>query len=457
MGLVNTTQAQTNDQVLTRVNGGASWQDPVTYTEGLGITIGANNAISITNTATDGQVLTSFGTGLIRWETPANEDITRVRAGNGLIDGGMVGDVILNVVAENGLTTRADEIVLGGELNEATPITFGGNTMTFNLSGAGDFVIQDNGTTFFTADGDGDVVINDAGDEFHDFRVESDNEDHMLYMDASLNRIGIGTDGPDADLHIDGIGETGPILSNMKTITNNADDAPLITFRNARTDGTGEDPRTLVNNDLIGELNFEGYTGSTYRVGGGILMKADNTVTAASLPTRMEFHTQSAGGVGGFSRMYLSRAGRLYIGTGTGTVPTFHLEVSENSAAKPISSVWTISSDSRLKTVHGSYEKGLSEITELNTITYNYKNVEDKTFEQSVLDELGIGFVAQEVREVFPECVKEMEDGYLSLNVHAINVAYVNAFKELSAKNQELEKQLLKVTEVLKKAGVSLE
>jgi len=80
MGLVNTTQAQTNDQVLTRVNGGASWQDPVTYTEGLGITIGANNAISITNTATDGQVLTSFGTGLIRWETPANEDITRVRA-----------------------------------------------------------------------------------------------------------------------------------------------------------------------------------------------------------------------------------------------------------------------------------------------------------------------------------------------------------------------------------------
>ena len=93
----------------------------------------------------------------------------------------------------------------------------------------------------------------------------------------------------------------------------------------------------------------------------------------------------------------------------------------------------------------------------MNTITYNYKNVEDKTFEQSVLDELGIGFVAQEVREVFPECVKEMEDGYLSLNVHAINVAYVNAFKELSAKNQELEKQLLKVTEVLKKAGVSLE
>ncbi len=44
---------------------------------------------------------------------------------------------------------------------------------------------------------------------------------------------------------------------------------------------------------------------------------------------------------------------------------------------------------------------------------------------------VGAFFVAQELREVYPECVKEDEDGYLTVNVSALNVTYVNAIKEL--------------------------
>ena len=47
---------------------------------------------------------------------------------------------------------------------------------------------------------DGLVVINDGGDPLADFRVESDSETHMLFVDASLNRVGIGTSGPASTL-----------------------------------------------------------------------------------------------------------------------------------------------------------------------------------------------------------------------------------------------------------------
>ena len=51
-----------------------------------------------------------------------------------------------------------------------------------------------------------------------------------------------------------------------------------------------------------------------------------------------------------------------------------------------------------------------------------------------------VGFVAQEVKKVFPEAVTEAEDGYLDFNIHAVNVALVNAVKELKTENDKLKK-----------------
>ncbi|MCP4441844.1 MAG: hypothetical protein GY810_23300, partial [Aureispira sp.] len=85
----------------------------------------------------------------------ATGDILEVIAGTGLTGGGTTGSITVNAVGDNGLTTNADDIDLGGALNQPTTITQGANNMTFNLDGTGDFLIQDNGVSKFTVRDDG--------------------------------------------------------------------------------------------------------------------------------------------------------------------------------------------------------------------------------------------------------------------------------------------------------------
>ena len=54
----------------------------------------------------------------------------------------------------------------------------------------------------------GAVVFNDAGADV-DFRVEGDTDANLLFVDASTDRVGIGTNTPDALLNVDGIASFG--------------------------------------------------------------------------------------------------------------------------------------------------------------------------------------------------------------------------------------------------------
>jgi hypothetical protein len=54
----------------------------------------------------------------------------------------------------------------------------------------------------------GQVVFNDAGADV-DFRVEGDTDANLLFVDASTDRVGIGTNTPDALLNVDGIASFG--------------------------------------------------------------------------------------------------------------------------------------------------------------------------------------------------------------------------------------------------------
>ena len=47
-----------------------------------------------------------------------------------------------------------------------------------------------------------EVVVNDGSESLMDFRVESDNNTHMIYVDGTNNKVGIGASDPQAALDI---------------------------------------------------------------------------------------------------------------------------------------------------------------------------------------------------------------------------------------------------------------
>ena len=127
-----------------------------------------------------------------------------------------------------------------------------------------------------------------------------------------------------------------------------------------------------------------------------------------------------------------------YVGIGT-TSPTQALHVVGNAYKTEGGTSWATSSDLRLKNLLGNYSKGLDEIVLLQPVRYIYKKDNPRELNST---EAQVGFVAQEVQKIFPEAVTEGEDGYLDFNIHSINVAMVNAVKELNNENNQLKKKI---------------
>lgn len=135
------------------------------------------------------------------------------------------------------------------------------------------------------------------------------------------------------------------------------------------------------------------------------------------------------------------------VGIGT-TSPSYALHLNTDSAAKPTSNTWTISSDARVKEVIGSYTRGVADIVALEPKRYRlngaFGSVDDGRVHVSV--------IAQETQATWPEMVgtyehrEKDEDGVetvmelLNLNTNELQWALVNAIKELAQRVEALER-----------------
>jgi hypothetical protein len=130
----------------------------------------------------------------------------------------------------------------------APGLYFSGDTNTGIYSpGADQFAVATNGVERVEY-GTSEVVFNDGGADY-DFRVEGDTNANLLFVDASTDRVGVGTNSPATRLDVDGdvtIRSQGDLRfgdsdnSNWVALQAPATVASNVTFTLPATDGTAD-------------------------------------------------------------------------------------------------------------------------------------------------------------------------------------------------------------------------
>lgn len=149
-------------------------------------------------------------------------------------------------------------------------------------------------------------------------------------------------------------------------------------------------------------------------------------------------------GAGNSERVRIQYDGKVGIGN---SAPTYQLHLSQDSAAKPSTNTWTISSDARLKEN--------IELADLDVCYQNMKSIPLKRYtwkdevytEEQVHDRSKLGWIAQDVEPVFPKAVEEKEMfGYedcKTLNADQIYATMYGAIQKLIQKVEYLESQIV--------------
>jgi hypothetical protein len=169
------------------------------------------------------------------FKSATHDIILGVTGSNKVVVGGLHLDGVLNVTGSDVdklISLKSDthnpvfEVSGSGEvtINSTTPtITFsdsGTPAASIGLNSSDNLVIENNVTNknivFFVDDagvqreglringGVSEVVVNEGGDALVDFRVESDNNTHMLYVDGTNDRVGVNTSAPTHTLAVSG-------------------------------------------------------------------------------------------------------------------------------------------------------------------------------------------------------------------------------------------------------------
>jgi hypothetical protein len=118
------------------------------------------------------------------------------------------------------------------------------------------------------------------------------------------------------------------------------------------------------------------------------------------------------------------------------------------------SSSWATTSDFRLKKNIVDNTEGLDIISQIRVRNFEYRTAEEVTElpAHTVIDKKGVqlGVIAQELREVCPDCVKEESTGVISVDSDNIFWHMVNAIKDLKA---IVDAQATEIAELKAKVG----
>ena len=144
------------------------------------------------------------------------------------------------------------------------------------------------------------------------------------------------------------------------------------------------------------------------------------------------------------TRFFVQGDGKVGIGT---NAPSYQLQLTTDSAAKPSTNTWTISSDIRVKENINPYTKGLETILKINPVTYDYNG---KAGFKKIKENIGI--IAQDVLDILPESISTYkvklndndneESELYNFNSHALTYVLINAIKEQQVQIEKLKQKI---------------
>ena len=247
---------------------------------------GGANGIDTVGTATDAVVLnldtteigtTTFGSGSgFTWTFDAGASDPTIAFGSGTV----------NITATTTTATGALSITGNTTLGDAS-----GDTVTSNAA-----------TWTFANDTNVTLTGGTAGLNF---------DTNTLSIDATNNRIGIGTTAPEGPLQVTQDAYSS-IYFDAYSSTNNYDRSDL-TFRRGR--GSAGSAATVAQGDYLGTMSFYGYAGGAFYQGAEIRASVSGTPGGGDMPTTLKFMTSSDGSSTPTQRMTIYESGTVSIGS----------------------------------------------------------------------------------------------------------------------------------------------
>jgi Chaperone of endosialidase len=259
------------------------------------------------------------------------------------------------------------------------------------------------------------------GSKMHFYTTPVNEDTPLRRMTIAANgRVGINTEVPDYQLEVLTTTDAGV---GIKRFVNDIASAPtLVGLSVAGSEATPSATNDEYSLLLVGGRGHDG-TGTTNSKARMDFVATENW-DATGTGTKITFSTTENNSTTVTKRMTISNGGNVAIG---GEPIAAHRLYVAGSAFKDVGGGnWDSPSDRRLKKdiQYLDSQKMLQKVLALKAATYHWI---DRSKDQS----LQYGFIAQELREVFPTTVKENANGYLSASYGNFDPMLVEAIKGL--------------------------
>ncbi len=199
---------------------------------------------------------------------------------------------------------------------------------------------------------------------------------------------------------------------------------------------------------ILSVIDASGTSGSgVLEIGGSLRLDDNEIITNTNLTLHIQANNNGDLRVDDTTLVVDASTNRIGIGT---TSPSYQLHLTTNSAAKPTSSAWTVTSDERLKKNVKPFTDGLDLIKQIDPIWFTYNG------KAGMPNDTGVGTLAQEFQKIAPYMVKPWQytdeekgvsETYLGIDYGPLNFVVVNAIKEQQI---EIESQRKEIEELKK-------